>query len=275
MKETRFKKIPPINKRLFLLELLIIFTTIVILMTAQAALYGVDILNNSSGYVGWYLLYWGIAVFAAVLLITFLRYCFIDYPVQELSRAAQKVAAGDFTTRLPPYAVSGKKGYINTMYHDFNKMVEELASTKILKDDFVANVSHEIKTPLAVIQNYVTLLQDRAFVLADESMVEIIWNNLLSNAIKFTETGGKIVLKQYAKEGFVWVVISDTGCGMDKQTLYHSFDKFYQGDTSHSREGYGLGLALTARIIDLNNGEINVTSSPGKGSTFTVHLQQP
>ena len=62
---------------------------------------------------------------------------------------------------------------------------------------------------------------------------------------------------------------------MDGQTMCRIFDKFYQGDTSHSQEGYGLGLALAARIIDLSHGEITVTSSPGDGSAFTVRLQKP
>lgn len=112
-----------VNIRLFLMEVLIIFVTIVFLMAKQAEFYGADLVKESGHYIGWYLLYWGIAVFAAVSVITFTRYFFIDRPIKQLSMATMQVASGDFSIRLRPYPLSSKSGYINVMYQDFNKMV--------------------------------------------------------------------------------------------------------------------------------------------------------
>lgn len=88
----------------------------------------------------------------------FRRYV-IMRPVRQVCRAAQQVAAGDFSVRLSPMRRDGKKDEFEVLFEDFNTMAEELSSTEMLKNDFVSNVSHELKTPLAVIQNYATILQ--------------------------------------------------------------------------------------------------------------------
>ena len=108
---------------------------------------------------------------------------------------------------------------------------------------------------------------------SSQSHLEIVWNNLISNAVKFTEKGGKIGVRCYKLDEYVTVEISDTGCGIDAETGKHIFDKFYQGDTSHSGEGNGLGLPLVKRVIDTLGGEISVKSELGKGTTFTVRLK--
>lgn len=80
--------------------------------------------------------------------------------IQMLCKAAQRVADGDFTVRLEVYENKISKTEIDLLKEDFNKMVIELSSLEGMRDGFISDVSHEIKTPLSVIQGYVTLLED-------------------------------------------------------------------------------------------------------------------
>ena len=91
--------------------------------------------------------------------IAFVRHVFWNRPMRTISEAAKKIAKGDFSARIPPARKDGKKDFIEVMFEDFNTMAEELATIETLKNDFIANVSHEIKTPLSVIQSYATALQ--------------------------------------------------------------------------------------------------------------------
>lgn len=268
-----------------------------------------------------------------------------ENPLRQIRDATERIAKGDFSVRLNMDSRLNFGGYDEIM-QNLNVMAQELSKSEILKSDFIANISHELKTPLAVIQNYCQLLQEndvsqedrvkyaqsliqtskrltalvtnilkfnklenQQIVTATEDVkvnaqleelivgyidiieekdielevdlqevivnsvagyLEIVWSNLLSNAIKFTESGGKIKVSAKLVDGRAVVSVSDSGCGMTPETGKRIFEKFYQGETSHTQEGNGLGLALVKKVIDKLGGSISVSSELGKGSTFTV-----
>ena len=82
-----------------------------------------------------------------------------ETPMQNLAKAAKQVADGDFSVFIPPAHAVGEKDYLDIMITDFNRMVEELGSVETLKTDFVSNVSHELKTPITVIQSNAEMLK--------------------------------------------------------------------------------------------------------------------
>ena len=291
-------------------------------------------------------LYWSAVAIGLTLFTRIQMQRVYEEPMHRLAEATKKVAEGDFSIYIAPLHTIEKMDYLDKMIVDFNKMVEELGSIETLKTDFLSNVSHEIKTPLSIIQNsaellrleeltekqqeyadtifwssrrladlisnilklnklenqtiapvmepydlceqlarcavtfepawekrgldFVANMEDYAEISADPALMELVWNNLFSNAVKFTEPGGKIILTERAEGESIRVSVQDTGCGMTEETKKHIFEKFYQGDTSHSMAGNGLGLALALRVLQLNNFRIEVESEPGKGSIFTV-----
>lgn len=113
---------------------------------------------------------------------------------------------------------------------------------------------------------------DRVMFKGDEDLIEQIWINLIENAIKFSEDGGKISVELKDLEESVVVKISDNGIGISQESKDRVFERFYQGETSHSKMGNGLGLAIVKRIIEICKGEIEVESCVGEGTTFIIRL---
>lgn len=105
-----------------------------------------------------------------------------------------------------------------------------------------------------------------------KSLLAQVWSNLIDNAIKFSRTGGTLSIGCRADNGTVCVFVRDTGVGMAEDVKKHAFDKFYQGERSHSMKGNGLGLALVKRIVVLCGGSIRLESEEGKGTKITVLL---
>lgn len=271
----------------------------------------------------------------------------ITKPVKRLTRATQEVAKGNFDISVEYDA----QDEIGQLTHNFNLMTNELKNMEYLRKDFVSNVSHEFKTPIASIRGFAQLLKTKDLtkeefdeytdVIIDEStrlsklsenllrlsrlekqviptqnaefsldeqirktllllerewsakeleldidldtvtysgneeMMQQIWINLLSNAIKFSHLHGTLCVRLKKEKGQVRSQISDTGVGIAADAIPRIFEKFYQGDASHSKEGNGLGLAIVRQIVESCGGTISVESTEGKGTTFTVLLPIP
>ncbi len=275
----------------------------------------------------------------------------VEKPVKKILDATEKITDGDFSVRIDEKNSFSTRNEFDAIIENLNKMAEELGSIETLRTDFISNVSHELKTPLAQMQNYATLLKapdlseekrqeyakaimnstkrlsdlitnilklnklenqqifpefkeynlseqlcecllnfetaweqknieietdiaEEIAVYSDPELLSLVWNNLLSNAFKFTEEGGAVSVSLTADDDNIYVSVKDTGCGMTKTTGEHIFDKFYQGETSHSIQGNGLGLALVKRVVDIVKAEISVQSELGVGSVFTVKMRR-
>lgn len=265
-------------------------------------------------------------------------------PVMSIKNAAKAVTEGNFDTRLPENSHITE---IKEITRSFNMMVRELGNTEMLREDFIANVSHEFKTPLTAIEGYAALMQGTVadeekeeyiqsilyntrrlssltnhilmlsrlqtqdilgpkeafrldeqicYVMVDfanqweaknlevnleledtvcwgyKELLTHVWGNLIQNAIKFSRPEGTVTIICRNLGQTILVQVIDNGIGMSDDVKMHIFDKFYQGDTSHGTEGNGLGLALVKKILELSGGNVEVESTLGQGSCFSVIL---
>jgi heavy metal sensor kinase len=101
-----------------------------------------------------------------------------------------------------------------------------------------------------------------------------VFLNVVDNAIKYTPPGGAVAVRVHSDDGRAVVTVCDSGIGIPPEHLPHVFDRFYRVDKGRSREqgGTGLGLSIAQRIVAAHGGRIELTSTPGHGTTCTVSL---
>jgi signal transduction histidine kinase len=96
--------------------------------------------------------------------------------------------------------------------------------------------------------------------------------NLVDNAVKYTPEGGRVDVEARRQDSEAAVIVRDTGEGIAPEELPRIWDRLYRGDASRSQRGLGLGLSLVKAVVEAHRGRIEVSSEPGKGSTFMVVL---
>ncbi|MBF0507590.1 MAG: response regulator [Deltaproteobacteria bacterium] len=110
--------------------------------------------------------------------------------------------------------------------------------------------------------------------LANQQNMEEVFGNLISNAINYTPEGGTIILAVTVAGDCVCISVADTGIGIPEEDLERIFERFYRVKDESTKYviGTGLGLAIVKSIVESHHGRISVTSQPGQGTTFSVHL---
>lgn len=110
---------------------------------------------------------------------------------------------------------------------------------------------------------------------ADPVRLRQALGNLVANAIRYTPAGGAVTLRAYRDGGEIVIEVADTGVGIGADELPYVFDRFWRAEKSRSRDtgGSGLGLPIARSLVEAHGGTLTVTSTPGRGSTFTVRLQ--
>lgn len=265
-------------------------------------------------------------------------------PIEKLAEATNEISAGNFDINIDIKS----NDEVGMLVEKFNSMARELKNIEYMQTDFINNVSHEFKTPIAAIAGFTTILKNTQLseeerleylnIISDEAsrLSELssniltlskldnidnfkdnkkffldeqirktvillekewtnknitfnldlknmsyygkeeylmqVWINIINNAIKFSKENSEIDISCYKNPEYAFVKIKDYGSGMDEETKKRAFHKFYQGDSSRKGEGYGLGLSICKRIIDLSKGEIHVESEIGKYTEITISL---
>lgn len=110
------------------------------------------------------------------------------------------------------------------------------------------------------------------FVRCEHEMLGVALSSILDNAIRYTQDEGTITLRYEIEDSHVCITIQDSGIGMSDETLTHLFERFYRADEAHTTHGFGLGLSITKRIIELHGGDIKIDSQIGVGTTVKLRL---
>ncbi len=269
-------------------------------------------------------------------------------PIAGLTRATHAIAQGEYAHQAPALGTIE----LQTLAADFNRMAEAVQQSRQAQRDLMANVSHDLKTPLTSIQGFSQAMLDGAIhdptgfqaaagvihseaqrmarlvadivdlarlegratpltlvptdlapmlalvaqglqpqagarmvqlqvvgtpappVAVDVAGLQRALTNLLDNALRHTPPGGRVTLGMEPAATALRIFVRDTGSGISTDALPHIFDRFYQADPSRAggEHGAGLGLAIVREIVTAHGGTIEVHSTPGVGSEFSILL---
>lgn len=289
-----------------------------------------------------------VGVIGVGLFLVYTLYARYGRPLRQILNAIDAVADGDLTVRVP----ADTSPQFGELIRRFNKMVGELERAEQQRRNLTADIAHELRTPLHLIQgnleglldgvyeptsehlnatldetrlltrlvndlqtlslaetgqlplhptrfSLVDLLQDLntsfsaqaaadgvnlvtrladpdLFITADYDRLDQVMSNLISNALRHTPSGGTITIgaeRGSNAGGGVRLQVCDTGSGIAAEDLPFIFDRFWRSDRSRGERLHsGLGLAITQQLVHAHGGRIDVQSTVGSGTTFTIDL---
>ncbi|WP_253203710.1 HAMP domain-containing sensor histidine kinase [Clostridium estertheticum] len=158
-------------------------------------------------------------------------------------------------------------------------VLTKFENQRIITDQTEYELDEQIRNCIILLENQwsrkniqINLNLDTIKIYGNIEMLSHLWINLIENAIKNSKDNGNITIECHETLDDIAFKISNDGNGMDDNTLKHIFDKFYQGDRSHTSPGNGLGLSIVKRIVELSSGEIAVESKLNQDTTFTIKL---
>lgn len=154
---------------------------------------------------------------------------------------------------------------LKTFSHVSDEKTDEVDVNQIL-DDTLNLVRNEVKYKAEVVRDYGDVRPINCF----SSQLAQVFANIIVNAAQAIEKQGVITIKTYEQNGNAVINISDTGCGMTKETMDNIFNPFFT--TKEAGRGTGLGLSITHQIIEKHKGDIRVKSEVGKGTSFEIYL---
>lgn len=202
-------------------------------------------------------------------------------PIVSLHGFAKLLKNNDLSTEE-------RNEYLDIIIHESNRLaslatnvlnLSHIENTTILEEEKEFNISEQIRRSILLLEPKwekknlnININLDECTYVGNEDLLNQVWVNLLDNAIKFSPEEGKINIELMKCKNRLVFKIKDNGIGMNEETKSHVFDKFYQGDVSHTVEGNGLGLTMVKKIIELHKGSIDINSSPNKGTIISVEL---
>ena len=220
----------------------------------------------------------GYVLFASVILsliFVWWRRYILSKKIDVLSDAARRVTEGDYALRIAPQRTDGRKDEFEVLYEDFNTMADRLEGKTILREDFLSNISHEFRTPLSVINNYITILQSDTLSEADREMyMERIrlsseqLSDMVGNVLQISRLeNNKITAecRDYDLSEQMVQTILGFDQAMDEKSIELDTD-FNDGITVHSDEGL-------LRLV-WNNLMSNAVKFTPEGGTIFVGIQK-